>query len=106
MGQFTGEIHNSCFMRLGTNLTEKLRANGSKMSSRRMGSSKMAAWPVYAASVQVFNIKPHYYNTRHSMIFCTAMKSFYFQVDFIGLSVKVFVAEGLNSHDIMSIAKT
>ena len=94
MGQFTGEIHNSCFMRLGTNLTEKLRANGSKMSSRRMGSSKMAAWPVYAASVQAFNIKPHYYNTRHA-------------IDIgIGLSVKVFVVEGLNSNDIMSIAET
>ena len=57
LGQFTGEIHNSCFMRLGTNLTEKLGANGSKMSSRRMGSSKMAARPVYTAFVQVFNVR-------------------------------------------------
>ena len=40
--QFTGEIHNSCFMQLSTNLAEKLEPNGSKMSSRRMGSSKMA----------------------------------------------------------------
>ena len=66
LGQFTGEIHNSCFMRLGTNLTEKLGANGSKMSSRRMGSSKMAARPVFNASVQVFNIKLYYCNTQHS----------------------------------------
>ena len=40
------------------------------------------------------------------LIFCTAMKSYYFQVDFIGLSVKVFVVEGLDSNDIMSIVET
>ena len=61
-----GEIHNSCFMQLGTNLTEKLVANGSKMSSRRMGSTKMEA-RLYIVHFSTFSTSLRYalINTLH-----------------------------------------